>query len=212
MAGEIYLNNKDVANKVNGSTLTQRTEGMPGTYHLAQNPQYYEPSRSNNFMFYISGLTELLKDDIIHGYAKEHSEEVLKLSVNSSFVPHFTMNAIEIKRGNNTMKFAGTPTYSNGQLKVDDFIGAGTKDVLLAWQNRAYNVRTEKVGLASDYKIDGNLVEYTPDWQVVRTWKICGCWISGISEDDFGHESNDKRQITATVEYDKAYLDTSDLL
>ena len=204
MSGSVNLRNeiKDSTVDVAGQQL--------GTYYLADNPQYYEIQRSNNFMFYISGLSKSLGIEE-NEYADNNSDEVIKLSVNGTFIPHFKQQAISVKRGNNTMKFAGVPEFDDGELKLDDFIGAGTKDVLLAWQRKAYNVQTEKVGLAKDYKRDAYLLEYTPDYQLVRTWVIRGCWIGGLSEDGYSHDSNEKHQITATIYYDKAYPDNSDI-
>lgn len=200
----ISLQNKD-----KNSTLNVGGDKL-GTYYMTQNPKLYEIQRSNNFVFYISGLSKSL-NIVNNKYAAENADDVLKLSVSSAFVPHFTQEAIVVKRGNNSMKFAGTPTFKDGSIKFDDWIGAGTKDILLAWQKTSYNVDTEKVGLASDYKRDGYLLEYTPDYQLVRTWKLCGCWISGIEEDPFDHESNEKHSLTATLQYDKAFIDTTDI-
>jgi hypothetical protein len=110
------------------------------------------------------------------------------------------------------MKFAGTPEFDSGSIELNDYIGAGTKDVLMAWQRKSYDVKTEKVGLASDYKMTAYLLEYTPDYQLVRTWKLYGCWISGLSEGGYNHESNDKHAITATIQYDRAEIDMSDTI
>lgn len=60
--------------------------------------------------------------------------------------------------------------------------------------------------MAADYKLTANLIEYTPDNMVVRTWELKGCWVSGISESEFNSESNDKRLITANITYDKSWL------
>lgn len=181
-----------------------------GTYYLTDNPKYYEIQRSNNFMFYISGLSKAFNIPQ-NTYAANNAEDVIKLSVSSASVPHWTMSPVTVKRGNNTMKFAGNPEFGEGSLELNDYIGAGTKDVLMAWQNKAYDVRTEKVGLASDYKRTGYLIEYTPDYQVVRTWALMGCWISGLSEQPFNHDSADKHTISATLQYDKAWIDISDI-
>ena len=81
----------------------------------------------------------------------------------------------------------------------------------MAWQRKVYDPETEKVGLASDYKHDAYLIELTPDYQVVRTWKLYGCWISGLSEGDFSHTDNSLKQIDVTLEYDLAKIDTSDI-
>jgi hypothetical protein len=181
-----------------------------GTYYLTDNPTHYEIQRTNNFVFYINGLKDSLQIPQ-NSYAAANAEDVIRVSVSKASVPHFKQSAIAVKRGNNTMKFAGVPEFDAGELTLNDYIGAGTKDVLMAWQSKAYDVRTEKVGLASDYKRDAYLLEYTPDYQLVRTWKLMGCWISGISEDPYSHDSAEKHTINATIEYDKAWIDISDI-
>lgn len=208
--GEINLRNRTVQ-----STQTQAStmEGL-GTYYLTDDPTHYEIQRTNNFIFYVSFAPDFFKGTLLevsNNYAYNNAKTVLRISVNQSSVPHFTVNPIEVKRGNNTMKFAGTPTFNEHTLKLDDFIGAGTKDVLLAWQSKCYNVETEKVGLAADYKVNGWLYELTPDNQVVRKWQISGCWISGVSEDDYSYDSNEKHQVNATIQYDKASPYTADI-
>lgn len=200
----IYLQN---ANRE--STLHESGDKL-GTYYLTDNPKHYEIQRSNNFIFYVNGLSKSF-NIVNNKYAAENADDIIKLSVNKASIPHFQQTAITVKRGNNTMKFAGAPEFSAGEISLNDYIGAGTKDVLMAWQNQSYDVRTEKVGLASDYKRDAYLLEYTPDYQLVRTWKLMGCWISNLSEDPYSHDSADKHQISATIEYDKAWIDISDI-
>jgi hypothetical protein len=204
---KIRLNNKEVA-----STLHTNDKGASkGTANLANNPKHYEIQRNNNFEFYIEGLSKTVAKIENNTYAYDNADDVIRISVAKAFVPHFTQNAIEVKRGNNTMKFAGVPTFSNGQIELNDYIGAGTKDILMAWQKQSYDVETEKVGLASDYKKVAYLLEYTPDYQLIRTWKLMGCWISALSESDYAYDSSDKHTIQVTIEYDKAFLDTSDV-
>ena len=204
---KILLNNKEVA-----STLHTNDKGaFKGTANLANNPKHYEIQRNNNFEFYIEGLSKTVATIENNKYAYDNADDVIRISVAKAFVPHFTQNVIEVKRGNNTMKFAGVPTFSNGQIELNDYIGAGTKDILVAWQKQSYDVETEKVGLASDYKKVAYLLEYTPDYQLIRTWKLVGCWISALSESDYAYDSSDKHTIQVTIEYDKAFLDTSDV-
>ena len=80
----------------------------------------------------------------------------------------------------------------------------------MAWQNLSYNVKTEKVGRMTDYKKRCYLNEYTPDYKLVRTWRLEGCWVSGIQGGDFNMESNDKKTITATISFDKAFMEMPD--
>ena len=199
----------NLRNEERNSTLHESGDKL-GTYYLADNPKYFEPQRGNTFTFYVSGLSNKL--NIPNNlYAQANADEVIKLSCKGAPVPHFNIGKLTINRGNSQMHFAGKAEFGDGKLVVHDYIGAGTKDVLLAWQRQAYDVQTEKVGLASDYKVDAYLLEYTPEYQLVRTWILRGCWINGLSEADYDHDSAELKTIEANIVYDKAYVDTSDV-
>jgi len=198
---------------INPSTIAEQSTISHGTYHLADNPQLYEVQRKNNFEFIVTGIDNILKAGFsgVESNARiPNAQEIIRLSVTSAPIPHFTQSTIEVRRGNSTLKYAGVPTFSAGTVTVNDFIGADTKAVLMAWQNLSYNVQTEKVGLASDYKKDCYLMEYSPDFQLIRKWRLRGCWVSGLSEDAYNSDSNDKQLITMTIEYDRAEIDTSE--
>ena len=199
--------------KTNPSTIFQAGDKI-GTYHLADNPNLFEIQRNNNYEFLIMDIDGIRRagmtgseDSSVSNIA--NAQEIIRLSVTQASVPHFTQQPIEVKRGNSTLKYAGVPSFQSGTIVVNDFIGAPAKEVLMAWQNLSYNVQTEKVGLASDYKKDCKLLEYTPDYQLVRTWILHGCWISGLSEDNYDSESNNKHSVNCTIEYDRAEVDTS---
>ncbi len=198
--------------RINGtdynSTINQQGDAI-GTYVLADNPNLYEIQRTNNFEFIATGLESLVRAGT--NQTIQNAQGIIRMSVVSAPIPHFKQNVITIQRGNSTMKAAGVASFDSGTLVVNDYIGADTKSVLMAWQNLSYNVKTEKVGLMSDYKKDCTLIEYTPDYQKVRSWKLYGCWISGLSESDYNNEQNEKHQITATIEYDKAVIETDDI-
>lgn len=152
--------------------------GNNGAYHLADNPRLYEPQRSNNFEFIVMGIDSLLRASVDAGDTDAYianGQETLIFSVVSASIPHFTQGKIEVKRGNSIAKFAGTAEYPSGSLKVNDFIGADSKSVLMAWQRLSYDVTTESVGRAADYKKDCTLVEYSPDYKQVRYFELKGC-------------------------------------
>lgn len=106
-----------------------------GTYHLADNPELYEVQRSNNFEFIVTGI-----DNILRAGANETDEnafitnasQTLRFSVVQSSIPMFSQEVIRIQRGNTVMKAAGVPTFNDGSLVVNDFIGADTKSALMA--------------------------------------------------------------------------------
>ena len=196
------------------STINVSDNPSLGAYHLAQDPTLWEPQRSNNFAFIVSDLDNILRAGVTGTEAQArlpHAQEFIKIAVSKAFVPHYEQGTISIKRGNTEVKYAGAISFKSGTLDVVDYIGADTVSILQAWQNLSGNVKTEKVGLASDYKKECTLIEYTPDGQIVRKWKLEGCWISALSEDDYNQEQNDKRMISATIEYDKGYIDVSSL-
>ena len=185
-----------------------------GTYHLADNPALYDPMRNNTFEFVVTGLDKLLRvgaDGSEENAYITNAQEVLRLSVDSASIPMFTQEVIPVKRGNSTIKFAGTPSFASGSLVVNDWIGADSKSALMAWQNLSYNVKTDRVGNAADYKKDCWLIEYTPDYtKQVRQWQLKGCFISGLSEDAYSMSSDGKKTISATIEYDRAIMSLPD--
>lgn len=187
-----------------------------GTYHITDNNDIYEPARNNNFEFIVAGIDGILKAGTDQSVINENDyikngQEVLRVAVESASVPNFQLGTIEVKRGNTTAKFAGVPTFSSGSLVVKDYISidsgySNPKDILLAWQALAYDVRTEQVHRAKNYKRTGTLIEWDPAYKtIVRKWTIEGAWVSEVSEDAFSTENEGQRKITATIVYDKAY-------
>lgn len=188
-----------------------------GTYHLADNPQLFEVQRQNNFEFVVTDIDGIIRAGALgtESNAKiNNAQEMLRLSVTKAFVPHFTQEVVNIKRGNSTLKYAGVPSFPEGSIDFNDYIGADIKSILKAWQNLSYNVRTEKVGSldVTNYKKDCYLIEYTPDYRKVRTWRLYGCWISSLNEGEYTSDSGDKHQISCTIQYDRAEIDLSEVI
>ena len=179
-------------------------------YHLSTGThRAYQPAKKNFFEFIVEDLDNLLKPGVEVDLAEDsdyitNGQEVIRLTVNKAPVPHFELNDIEIRKGNSIVHYAGTPTFSDGTLEVDDMIGAQSKAVLEAWQNLAYNVVTDKGGRAIDYKKNATLIEYTSDHVKVRSWRLIGCWIKNISEDDYDKTNDDLVRVQGTIRYDRA--------
>ena len=182
--------------------------------HISTNLANYEAARTGFFSLIVDGIDNIVKASYSGANPKEaadsdkiaRAQEILKLNVVKAPVPHFSLEVQRYKRGNDTVTFAGVPTFENGNLVVDDVVGMDTKSILMAWQGLAYNVYTRKGGRMKDYKKNATLIEYTQDFVQVRKWNIYGCWISGISEGEFDKENDGKRQITADIQYDRAEM------
>lgn len=186
-----------------------------GTYHISSDLENYEVARSNFFTLVVDNLDDLVRSDFALENPTEadkikNGQEVVKLSVTKAFVPHFSVDTLSFRRGNSVIKYAGNPTFDDGDIEVQDFVGLGTKSVLMAWQALTYNVNTDKGGRAADYKRDCTLIEYTQDYQEIRRWKLIGCFISKLSEDAYDMSNGDDRKITATISYDRAVMKDPD--
>lgn len=180
-----------------------------GAQHFAAKKELFEIQRGNNFEFIIpkSGLDNLQ----FYGENGEtqkvaDANEIIRLSIAGTFLPHFSQNPIEVRRGNTAVKYAGVISWDAGEFQCYDFIGARTKDILMGWQAMSGNPRYQTVGQQVDYKMDCNILEYPPDYStIVRTWKVEGCWISAIREDSMSADANSSRKISCTIQYDRAF-------
>jgi hypothetical protein len=182
--------------------------------HISTNLANYEAARTGFFSLIVDDIDNIVKASYSGANPKEaansdriaRAQEILKLNVTKAPVPHFDLQKLSYRRGNDVVNFAGVPDFSDGQITVDDVVGMDTKSILMAWQGLAYNVHTRKGGRMKDYKKNCTLIEYTQDFEQIRSWTLYGCWVKTISEGDFDKESDGKRQITASIVYDRAEL------
>lgn len=180
---------------------------------ISTNLAAYESARSGFFSLLVNDIDNIVKASYrgVHANAPDgdkiaRAQEHLKLNVVKAPVPHFSIKVEQYRRGNDVVKFAGVPEFKDGSIVVDDVVGMDTKSILMAWQGLAYNVHTRKGGRMKDYKKNCTLIEYTQDFEQIRSWTLYGCWISDIQEGDFDKENDGKRQITAVITYDRAEM------
>lgn len=186
-----------------------------GAYHIANNSVEYNPQRKDNFTLVINDIDNLLRvgssanstdeADIIVG-----GQEQIMLALRSCSVPQISQNEITINRGNSEIKFAGKPRFSDVSFSAYDYIGSNTKDVLLAWQQLSYNSSYDYVGNASEYKKSCQLLQLTPDGEIVRYWDIKGAWLSEVKSGDFDYTNNDIQTVDCTMKIDWAELHMPD--
>lgn len=108
-----------------------------GAYHLGDQPELYEVQRDNNFQFIVTGVDNILRagaseDDTDPASIFTKTQETLQYSVVSVSIPNFSQEALSVTRGNSIIKAAGRPTFNDGTLVVNDYIGADTKSALMA--------------------------------------------------------------------------------
>lgn len=181
--------------------------------HISTNLANYEAARTGFFSLIVDDIDNIVsaaysgeRDDATANDKIARAQEYLKLNVVSAPVPHFELAKHTYRRGNDEVHFAGVPTFNSGEIIVDDVVGLDTKSILMAWQALAYNVYTRKGGRMKDYKKNCTLIEYTQDFEQIRSWTLYGCWLQNITEDAFNKENDGKRQIRASIIYDRAEM------
>jgi hypothetical protein len=197
------------------STIDQNLSAM----HISENLAAYEAARNSFFIFYVpaSELSNLYSPDFDpdSGEAKvedgtrfdnQIASDNLRLNVVKASVPSFSVEPHQYRRGNDVVKFAGVPTFKDGNILVDDVVGLRTKDMLYSWLYLAYNPITRKGGRMKDYKKTCMLIEYTQDFEQIRYWTLHGCFITTIDEGDFDRENDGKRQLSVGISYDRAVM------
>lgn len=188
------------------STRNKNVASKPlqlGTYHMVKNTDF-EPQRTNNFEVQIVGLDTLLMPAEENTYVPSNISELITLSVASFQAPSLAINPIQIHYANNMVNFAGKPTFSGGDLVINDYIGIDIERLLMAWMNTVYNPETQEIGNAVDYKKTAYLIEYNPKGTLCRQWQINGCFPTNISLGSFDQSNANVRTISMTLTFDNA--------
>lgn len=191
------------------------------TTHISSNIANYEAARNAFFVLEVDfrgpdGKVNLLKPDYTGDPAAAtesdyitDAQEILKLNVTKAPVPQFSVKTEEYRRGNDVVKFATTPEWEAGSIEVDDVVGLDTKSILMSWLYLAYNPNTRLGGRMKDYKKTCTLYEYTQDYELIRTWRLEGCFVTKVGGDPFDRESDGKRKVTADISYDRALVENN---
>lgn len=124
---------------------------------------------------------------------------------NSVTLPERSNPVVELPFGNSKAKVAGQAEYGDGSLVLMDAIVLDTEREIEKWQNQVYDSQTGKMGWVSDYKRDMIVTQRGPDGTYLRQWKYEGCWPSNVAYGELSGESSDKKMMTLTISYDRAY-------
>lgn len=186
-----------------------------GAYHISNNKVEYNPQRKNNFMLVVTGLTNLPR--VGSSLDTTDPEEIITdgqseiiLALKSCDTPAVSLNPLSINRQNSTIKFAGKPSFNDLNIEAYDYIGSNVKDTLLAWQNLAYNSKYDTVGRARSYKKDCQLLQLSPDGELVRYWEIQGAWLSAVTPGSYSMDDDGEQTVSATLVYDWAEMHLPD--
>ena len=160
--------------------------------HIALQGAGYEPQREFNFSFEMA----------LKGVA---DEGIIRLSCLSAFLPEWSTEDIVLKHMNEERTVTGRVTYGEGELVCYDYFDKQTAENLYGWAETYYNPITGEIGLAATSKKEGVLVQYSPDGNKTRSWKLIGVRCKSWKWGEANHEGGDSCKITIGIKYDKGY-------
>lgn len=196
------------------SSFAQRGAIYKGTNHMGK-LLAYEPQRLYNFELQIVGLDELYTADlqgtntgnstgIVHfGSAAER----ILVACSSFSVPNTEFGTIEIPHYNNTTKYAGKVSFGNATLKVEQFLGSFTEQIMTTWARCVYDPKTQNIGYKADYAKDMYVIQYDSKGGTPRVWKMENAWPAVLPGADWDYNSTERRQMTYNIVCDRCIPD-----
>lgn len=196
--------------------------------HLASAAGGWEPQRSYNWLFVVSGIGAAggfgasasiggsLSGGIGNALGASASASasaavggggggsVIELALDSSSLPTHGVEEIELPYLNERRYVAGRAVFESIPLVVKDMVDIGVASACKAWFYQVHNPTTHKVGLARDYKKTADILLISPEGSLVRTWRLFGCWPTAVNYGELDMNSNDIVRIQMNLRFDRA--------
>ena len=196
----------------NANSVAQKGALYKGTNHMGK-LMAFEPQRLYNFELQIVGLDTLYtadnqgtgngSDGLHFGSAAER----ILVACSSFSVPNTEFGTIEIPHYNNTTKYAGKISFGNATLKIEQFLGSFTEQIMTAWSRCVYDPRTQNIGYKADYAKDMYVIQYDSKGGTPRVWKMENAWPAVLPGADWDYNSSERRQITYNIVCDRCVPD-----
>ena len=183
-----------------------------GTNHMGRLIAF-EPQRLYNFELQIVGLDSLYTADRMgtdngnEGVNFGSASERILVACSSFSVPNTEIGTIEIPHYNNTTKYAGKVTFGNATLKVEQFLGSFTEQIMTTWARCVYDPKTQNIGFKNDYAKDMFVIQYDSKGGNPRVWKMENAWPNVLPGADWDYNSTDRRQMSYTIVCDRCIPD-----
>ena len=197
------------------NSFAQRGAIYKGTNHMGK-LLAYEPQRLYNFELQIVGLDRLYTADLAgtDDGTKENgvvhfgsAAERILVACSSFSVPNTEFGTIEIPHYNNTTKYAGKVNFGNATLKIEQYLGAFTEQIMTTWARCVYDPKTQNIGYKSDYAKDMYVIQYDSKGGTPRVWKMENAWPAVLPGADWDYNSTERRQITYNIVCDRCVPD-----
>ena len=186
-----------------------------GTNHMGKKLEF-EPQRLYNFELQIVGLDSLFtanNQGTSEGKATNkdikftNASERILVACSSFSVPNTEFGMIEIPHYNNTTKYAGKVTFGDASLKIEQYLGSYTEQIITTWCKCVYDPKTQNIGYKADYAKDIYVIQYDSKGGTPRVWKMEHAWPNVLPGADWDYSSTDRRQLNLTIKCDRCIPD-----
>lgn len=185
-----------------------------GTNHMGRLIAF-EPQRLYNFELQIVGLDSLYTADRqgtsdgsgTDGVNFGSAAERILVACSSFSVPNTEVGTIEIPHYNNTTKYAGKVTFGNATLKIEQFLGSFTEQIMTTWARCVYDPKTQNIGFKNDYAKDMFVIQYDSKGGNPRVWKMENAWPNVLPGANWDYTSTERRQMEYTIVCDRCIPD-----
>lgn len=190
----------------NGASLLAQDEIQDkylGTTYILQHKEDFEPGRTSDFVLKIKFARDLYDMQGQLVATADQATEALALSLRDYTGPQMSIETLNVRTGNGSVNYAGTPSVGNSPISFTDYIGQKTEFILLAWYSMAHNIMNDKIGFKEYYSNDGLLYKWAPNGTRQISWWLLGCWINEYNQGQFSRQNPELRQFSTTILYDK---------
>lgn len=158
--------------------------------HLAAEAGSFEPQRVHNFSVEIP--------------LGQKDKDVINLSVSSFKLPKMENEIVTLAFQNGEVYIAGKAKTSGGSIVVKDFVDQDTLGAIMRWRNLVFSSKTDKIGLAKNYKKTVFVVLTGPNGDGVRMCKLSGVFPPADPDfTDLSMSNNGIVELTLTLSCDK---------
>lgn len=207
--------NYNTNGNMDSNSYTNTRAMYRGTNHMGKRLEF-EPQRLYNFELQIVGLDSLFTADldgteVTNGTANNvkftDAGERILVACSSFSVPNTEFGMIEIPHYNNTTKYAGKVTFGDASLKIEQYLGSYTEQIITAWCKCVYDPKTQNIGYKADYAKDIYVIQYDSKGGTPRVWKMENAWPNVLPGADWDYNSTDRRQLNLTIKCDRCIPD-----
>lgn len=128
--------------------------------------------------------------------------QIVELAMKTFPFPKSVTEVGTINYMNGQRKYPGRTTHPNFLLSLTDYVDQQTAAVMEAWRALVYDPITGRGGLCADIKRQATLIQFAPDGNSQRKWRLTGMFPAEYDGGDGTMDDATANQINVTFSVD----------